>query len=422
MKKICLFLLIFSISFQMVQAKDYAKLQLEEMKKTQKYSAMDKYFNKYLIEGNNNLRSDIKDPKILNLGNYKEISDRDFRKKINNDKIKYTKIAKLLDAKSVDNYNSQPYGTDFYKVYRIAERIIRANNLDFMNWRISIDKDESFNASSSNINLITINSGLLDTLSDSEDALAMVIAHEISHTVLGHSLRKEYYIKKMQRAKRAIVVGPRYAYMSYRIAQRKYLRESRRMEFSADIEGAKMVAKAGYKLDNMYETISLINTVTDPEERFSSHPKPEKRLENYKDNSKYFVVEEWEKQGRYNIYNSDVLDCSLSSNRRSIVISKGTKKNSDKYYHPENIEQIYIRYAYGAYLHGDFNDSLKYFGKYFELNDTNASAYLYASYASEALYKENQNEKYLEKAKNYIEKAHSLDKKNKYINEQIENL
>lgn len=422
MKKILLVLLSFIFLFQTVEAKDYAKLQLKEMEKSQKYSSTDRYFNKYLVNETNNEKFVVKDPKILKLSEYEDVSDKNFKKKLNQDKDKYTKIAKLLDAKSVDNYNSQPYGSDFYKVYRIAERIIRANNLDYMNWRISIDRDESFNASSSDVNLITINSGLLDTLADSEESLAMVIAHEISHTVLGHCLRKEYYIKKMQRARRALVVSPRYAYMNYRIAYKKYLRESRKMEFSADVEGAKMVAKAGYGLDNMYETISLMNTITDPEERFSTHPKPEKRLENYKDNSKYFITEEWARQGRYNIYNSDVLDCSLSSNRRSIVISKGTKKNISKYYRPENMEQIYIRYAYGAYIHGEFRDALKYFDKYFDLNKTNASAYLYASYAAEALYRTNNNEHDFEKAKAYIEKARLLDSKNKYINEQVENL
>ena len=86
------------------------------------------------------------------------------------------------------------------------------------------------------------------------------------------------------------------------------------------------------------------------------------------------------------------------------------------------MEQIYIRYAYGAYIHGEFRDALKYFDKYFDLNKTNASAYLYASYAAEALYRTNNNEHDFEKAKAYIEKARLLDSKNKYINEQVENL
>ena len=83
---------------------------------------------------------------MIKLGDYKEISDAQYNAKIAKDNLEYAKINKFLITRKVDNYNTQAYGEDFYKVYRIAEKLIRANKLDFINWRIVIDTKSDFNA------------------------------------------------------------------------------------------------------------------------------------------------------------------------------------------------------------------------------------------------------------------------------------
>ena len=73
MKKILL-LCVLSLMFQAnVEAKDYIKHQIKEMKKSQQYSATNNYF----VEENKTKsfqNFEIKDPKLIKLSEYQEIS------------------------------------------------------------------------------------------------------------------------------------------------------------------------------------------------------------------------------------------------------------------------------------------------------------------------------------------------------------
>ena len=189
----------------------------------------------------------------------------------------------------------QAYGDDFYKVYRITEKLIRANNLDFVNWRIAVSADVSFNAFNTETSFICINTGALDAFRDNDDALALVIGHELAHGLLGHQAKEAKYIAKMERARR---MG---SYAGYQIAKKRWMKVSRDSEYAADIEGAKLALKAGYNLSKAKETIVFMNTLGFADELNSTHPDPTKRLESYEENRKYFMDEEWIKQGRYNI-------------------------------------------------------------------------------------------------------------------------
>lgn len=416
MKKIALLLLFCFLAQPLVMAKDFAKMQEKEMKKAQRYNTTSKYYADYSKPETSQVNTSLKDPKLLKLSGYDSIPKDKFIAKMNSDKQKYAKIqASMLKGKT-DDYNAQAYSSDFYKVYRIAERIIRANNLDYINWRIAIENDFSFNAFSTETNYVSINTGAFDTLSGNDDALALLIGHEIGHALLGHSVRKQQYRRKMQIAINA------QAALTYAIAYRQFLAESKKMEYAADTEGAKLVAKAGYDLSKAKETISFINTLGDGNEFYSTHPSGKHRLQNYEEARKYFMEDEWVKQGLYNIYNSDVLGVQVSSDRSSIVISRGRNKNAHNSYQAENSSDFYTRFAYKSYLNGEFKDAMKYFRKLFSINRGSYAAYLYASYTCEELYKKTGSEKYLNDAKTYAEYAKQLAPDNKFVKEQIESL
>ena len=116
------------------------------------------------------------DPKLIKLTQYNPISNKDYEKKISKDNEKYKKYKDELSKSS-----NTSAGIDFYNIYRISERLIRANNLEYVNWRIAIRKSDEINAYSSDANYIKIYTSLYDSLYDNEDALAFVIAHEMSH-------------------------------------------------------------------------------------------------------------------------------------------------------------------------------------------------------------------------------------------------
>ncbi len=75
---------------------------------------------------------------------------------------------------------------DWYALYRIIDRIARANNLDDKNWRIRILSSYQINAFATEVNLIGLFNGILDQLAGDSAAIACVVAHEISHHTERH--------------------------------------------------------------------------------------------------------------------------------------------------------------------------------------------------------------------------------------------
>jgi predicted Zn-dependent protease len=94
-------------------------------------------------------------------------------------------------------------GKDYYVVYRIVERLARANGLDERPWRIRISPDLEVNASASNLNLLTFESGLLEQLEGDRDALACVVGHEMAHHTQKHipsMVAKQQQLENLQKA------------------------------------------------------------------------------------------------------------------------------------------------------------------------------------------------------------------------------
>ena len=188
------------------------------------------------------------------------------------------------------------------------------------------------------------------------------------------------------------------------------------MEYAADLEGAKFAAKAGYDLSKARETLEFMNTLDDGSMEYrNTHPNAVHRIQNYEDNRKYFPIEEWTKQGRYNIYNSQVLKCQKSSDRKSIIILRDSSKAKSVYSATESVVDVYKRYGYMAYLNGEFKNAIKYFKKVLNEDKSDYAVYLYISYAYEYL-----GDK--ESAKEFAQYAKTLAPGNKFVKEQIENL
>lgn len=406
---LCAILMFFQLS---CDAKDYAKIHMKQMKKNQEFRIDNTYFAEY-TPSVKNVSLEIKDPKLIKLGGYEDISSEKLKTKLAKDKAEYANVSKYLASKKLNEYYMQAYDKDFYRVYRVAEKIIRANGLDFINWRLTISSENVFNAYNSQTNNVAVLAGALDTLSDNDDALALLLGHEFAHGILGHQKRMGKYIAKINRARRML------SYTAYHIALKKYNKASRDMEYEADIVGAQLAAKAGYNLDDAKETLAYMNTLQGGDELNATHPESAKRIENFEQNRKYFMESEWAKQGVYNIYVSEVLRCEKSSNRSSIVLNKGKRQKQETFYNSESPLDLYLRYGYNSYLAGDFKEAIKYFKDYLKLDKSNYAVYLYISYAYEYLYQQNGGAKNLEFAKEFASYAKKLAPENKHVKDQV---
>jgi predicted Zn-dependent protease len=78
------------------------------------------------------------------------------------------------------------YGQDLYVLYRIIEKLARANGLDERNWRFQLVDQYEINASASDLNLLTFYSGLIDQLHGDYEAIACVVGHEMAHLEKNH--------------------------------------------------------------------------------------------------------------------------------------------------------------------------------------------------------------------------------------------
>ena len=404
-------------------ARDYTKIQMKELKHAQKYGTTQIRTQDFSI-AKPTVNKNLKDPHILKCGDYEIDNNTEYKAKLKEDEQQYKVFEKNLKKVKLSNYNAQAYGNDYYKVYRVAEKIIRANRLDYQTWRIGVTRaSDIVNAYSISGNYINLNTSTIDTFIDNDNALAFIIGHEIAHLLLGHQKRTAPTLKRMERQRKLSDKGSVASTIFYVTLKSKYRIDSKNMEFAADIEGAKLAAKAGYDMTLAKDALVFFNSIDSESDFRSTHPSNPKRIENYNQNTKYIPTEEYKEWGKYNIMNTPVLNVTASSDRKSIVISaSGDKTNPSQYYHTETPQELLLRFAYTSYLNMEFDKSLEYFEKYFNMNNNNAIAYLYASYAADEQYKKTQQDKYKNIAVEYITKAKELDPKNKYIKEQAKAL
>lgn len=414
-KKILAILMILALQTP-VFAGSYIDKQLKEAKKNEKYKTTQKHISAPVQQFQYATVQNIKDPKLIELSDIKPVDNAAYKTKIASDeKIYTTKIYNVMFKKDLNTVNVQPYALDFYNLYRISERIIRANNLEYVNWRISVRKSDDWNAYSTGINSINIYTGLYDSLYGNDDALAFIIGHEMAHILLGHQQRKQEILDKWSRSERMRQampygsIGRSTGGLSTMIQEKRFNAEARKMEYLADTLGAELMTRAGFDMNKGIQAINQLEAMAHVDTFLSrinaDHPMPEEREASMRENLATFPSE-WVNDGKQNIMDSNVLEVKKSTDRVSIVIS-GTQ-NPKKVFELEPIDKKLLRIAYMNYKNGQMVNAVKYFKK---LNDIRPSYvnYLYMSYANEYLYNQTRDEKYLKQSTADLTEAKKLN-------------
>lgn len=210
-----------------------------------------------------------------------------------------------------------------YSVYRVIERIARANLVDEIPWRISFDPEYDFNAHATDINLIVVNLGLYDRIIGDPSALACVIGHEMAHHTELHipeSVKKQADLEKqLQTIKKdgqqevvnaqqdsieAISIGSMFGGIGtlfggiaannrmnemkdkiaklekeYEQAKLQAQEDQRKQELQADALGLKYMAKAGFEPEGCIRMLKILSRTPHAYLDSESHPSATTRME-----------------------------------------------------------------------------------------------------------------------------------------------
>lgn len=349
--------------------------------------------------------SQIKDPKLIAGVEIKASSN--LKHKFN--KKEYLKYKQILSKEEMD-------------IYIITDRIIRANNLQYKNWRIGfkLDKDV-INAVSLNNNLILINSSLYDCIHQNKDALAFVIAHELAHFVLSHqkmSIENDYKIKKIEENIKKIEDLKINSKDNY-IRNLKNLANNiclmqRNLEFLADAEALNMLIQAGYNLEEALEVFEYIDEDYGFLENKNTYPMIYERIDNLKAQYEFLDVSTSILLGQNNLNSSNPLSIQKSMDKETLVINKPDNYKNYSYNLLDKNEKI-LNKAYSFYKKEDIDSAIKYFLLAYQNNPQNYIAPLYLSYCYE-------NTGDIKSARKYIKKARSLKPRDPIIIEEYKTL
>ena len=440
MKKLVAILLTLSFSFNPFAYASYLDSQIQSNKKAQKYNATKRMNKKHktagLYDANENNKS-IKDPGLITFktDNLKLPNDNLLTKKIQNDIAYYNSIteglvnatkAKKKTSKKKKKKSNEPLfvnshtsATMYGYCFSIVDRIIRANNLDYVTWKIVLTNDTySFNAYTTEANIIVLNSSIVEMFSHNPSAIAYVIGHELAHQVLGHMSEESFYDNNLKYTAVALMSMMTLGVAGYAV-KKIDSKKQHANEFAADVLGTEFLVRAGYDFEKSMEAMKFMQlSVSENSTESYSHPKLADREKNLRVAHQYFL-QDWQKEGLYNLYNSQPLRCNVSSDNASIILSSINEK--DEFYTIETPEELLKRISYIDYKRGNMKNAIKYFNAW---GDATGSyiPYLYASYAYEYLHKKTGKEKFLKGAEKMAITANELEPNNEHVEKQLASL
>jgi predicted Zn-dependent protease len=196
----------------------------------------------------------------------------------------------LTEAKQKNNLDINPVMTQ--RVKRITDRlIVQAGNMypPSRNWKwsVAVINEPTLNAWCMPGGKMVIYSGIIEKLNLTDDEIAQIMGHEISHALLGHGRERMSRAMATQFGVQigAVLTGVNANVMSTAANVALTLPNSRESESEADRYGIELAARAGY---DSHAAVSLWEKMSkagngQPPQFLSTHPSPANRIQALKD-------------------------------------------------------------------------------------------------------------------------------------------
>jgi predicted Zn-dependent protease len=259
---------------------------------------------------------------------------------------------------------------DFYALYRIVDRIARANEYDTRPWQIVRVAKYDTQAFAKNANLIPIYNGALEQLGGDASALACMISHEMAHHKQRHQVitnveKAELIAEVREEAAQSVLNGNRKSPVAavgdfvvrrviggtigtvvngvldnqnnrrFRKQQRRINaivekktaeleetieKQSRKDEFEADKIAYFASVKAGFNKQGCLRAMSVLNRT--PGVKFDdNHPTVEERITAIKAVMKKYPAEVLIEEGKGRLLQTQPLTYNLSANQTSLRVN-----------------------------------------------------------------------------------------------------
>ena len=181
------------------------------------------------------------------------------------------------------------------RVRRITERLVpqavqlRPETRSWR-WEVHVIRSKEVNAWCMAGGKMAVYTGLLSTIQPTDDELAQVMAHEISHALLSHQAEKMSRVQMQKTGLQlGVLAGAMAGYNLQRVAGLAdtaatvalQLPNSREAESEADSVGIRLAAQAGYDpraAVTLWEKMLRVSGA-DSMELLSTHPSPQSRIE-----------------------------------------------------------------------------------------------------------------------------------------------
>jgi predicted Zn-dependent protease len=192
----------------------------------------------------------------------------------------------LTDAKQKNNLDVDPMMTQ--RVKRITDRlIVQAGNMyppsKNWKWSVAVIREDTLNAWCMPGGKMVIYSGIIEKLNLTDDEIAQIMGHEISHALLGHGRERMSRAMATQAGVQlgAILTGVNASVMSTAANLALTLPNSRESESEADRYGIELAARAGYNPNaavQLWDKMSKSGNGQSPQ-FLSTHPSPSNRIQ-----------------------------------------------------------------------------------------------------------------------------------------------
>jgi predicted Zn-dependent protease len=207
-------------------------------------------------------------------------------------------------------YNQKPEATRYLNEICVAITVNSPMPDIYNGYHVLILDSPELNAFATAGGHIFITRGLMETL-QTEDALAAVIAHEIAHIQLNHSVDLIKYMRVTRElsgvADRSAAIAAREASLSERKtlfdnAVREMVTAlvlngySQDQEFQADIYAIRLLALAGYSPASMVDALTLLQKTPGTGGFNRTHPSPARRIANVRQemtkNERFYQIQD----------------------------------------------------------------------------------------------------------------------------------